>query len=113
MRKAIGLCILLLVVGSASFAQSRYFPPDSLASNPKIEKLIYDWYSKQFKAMKEPSLWELSRTQSSPSYRFIWLRSFHHPMVLRVDINADGSSLLTTKIGSGNGGYKPGHLIEK
>jgi hypothetical protein len=61
--------------------------------------------------MKEPSLWELSQNEKHQSYRLLWLRTFHHPVVIRVNVNPDGSAVLTTKIASGLGGYDPGHLL--
>jgi len=63
-------------------------------------------------ALQEPSLWMLSQTQKEQSYRFLWLRTFHQPVAIRVDVQADGSSLLTIKITNGAGGYKPGHLVQ-
>jgi hypothetical protein len=44
------------------------------------------------------------------SYRFLWLRSFHHPIAVRVDLLADGSWVLVTKVASGAGGCSPGTL---
>jgi hypothetical protein len=52
----------------------------------------------------------MANTPSSESYRFLWLRTFHHPIAIRLDVKADGSSVLTTKITSGEGGYEPGVL---
>lgn len=63
-------------------------------------------------ALEEPSLGESSKTQKTESYRFLWLRTFHHPVAIRIDVNADGTSRLTKKISSGAGGYAPGKLIE-
>jgi hypothetical protein len=42
--------------------------------------------------------------------RFTWLRSFHHPVAIRLFRSGDGRWMLTTKVASGAGGYKPGHL---
>jgi hypothetical protein len=93
-------------------AQSRYFPSGSLDDSPRGDQFVYEWYSKQLKALDEPSLWALSKTQKEQSYRFLWLRTFHHPIAIRVDLNADGTSRLTTKMASGAGGYDPGHLLQ-
>jgi len=61
--------------------------------------------------MGEPSLWKLSKSESIESYRFLWLRSFNHPVSARLTIANDGSGKLSIKVLSGSGGYKPGHLI--
>jgi hypothetical protein len=90
----------------ALLAQTKYFPPGA------HDQSVSDWYSKQLQALEEPSLWELSKTQGSQSYRFLWLRTFHHPVAIRLDINADGTSRLTTKMTSGAGGYGPGKLTQ-
>src|SRR5438034_8332234 len=70
-----------------------------------------EWYSKFLTAMNEPSLWEESQTKKTQGYRFLWLRSFHHPVSIRLDISKDGTAVLTTKISNGAGGYEPGRLI--
>ena len=84
------------------------FHPGSLDDSPRGDQFLYEWYSKQPKALDEPSLWTLSKTQKEQSYRFLWLRTFHHPAAVRIDVN--GTSRLTTKIASGAGGYAPGHF---
>lgn len=93
-------------------AQSRYFPPGSLDDSPRADQFLYEWYSTQLQALDEPSLWSLSQTQKEQSYRFLWLRTFHHPMAIRIDMNVDGTSRLTTKLTSGAGGYGPGRLVQ-
>lgn len=100
------------LLATATVAQVRYFPEGSLSSNRQIDEFTAKWYSKQLSALEEPSLWELSTTQKTQSYRFLWLRTFHHPIAVRVDINIDGTSRLTTKIANGAGGYEPGKLVE-
>jgi hypothetical protein len=100
-----GSCIALfigLLLASVTMAQVKYFPPDFPAN----------WYAKHLGALKETSLWESSKTKKTQSYRFLWLRTFHHPIAIRVDVNVDGTSLLTTKMTSGAGGYNPGRLIK-
>jgi hypothetical protein len=95
---------LLVALSLAPFtlAQIKYFPPSFEPA----------YYEKHLTALKEPSLREASKRQKTQSYRFLWLRSFHHPIAVRIDLNADGTSLLTTKMASGSGGYDPGKLIQ-
>jgi hypothetical protein len=54
----------------------------------------------------------MAKDSKVESYRFIWLRTFHHPVIVRVDIKADGGAELTTKVSNGAGGYEPGKLME-
>jgi hypothetical protein len=64
--------------------------------------------------MGEPSLLDVSRQDSTVEiYRFLWLRSFHHPIAVRLSVRKDGSALLISKETDGKGGYKPGKLIRK
>jgi hypothetical protein len=53
----------------------------------------------------------LAAAQKGESFRFLWLRSFHQPIAIRIDVNADGTSQLTAKMTSGAGGSDPGHLV--
>ncbi len=105
---------LLLLLGalSTAFAQDPYFPQGVLGDNPKDDSFRSDWYSKHLKALQEPSLFQESKRSSAESYRLVWLRTFHHPVVVRVDVHANGSAELTAKVSNGAGGYAPGKLIE-
>ena len=105
----LGVGFILFTVNLA--AQTHYFPPKTFDNDPKMDRFVSDWYSGQLKALGEPSLWELSRDPAIESYRFLWPRTFHHPIAVRVDVNADGSATLTTKVTGGAGGYDPGKLI--
>jgi hypothetical protein len=103
------LCLFGLSVG----AQSPYFPKGAFSSDTQEDKFVSNWYSNNLTALKEPSLFALRETQSLESYRFVWLRTFHHPVAIRLDLKADGTGILTTKIASGAGGYNPGALVVK
>ena len=89
-----------------------YFPPRSLEDDLKRDEFLSQWYSAALKALDEPSFWERSKSQKEESHRFLWLRTFHHPVAIRIDIKADGSSQLTEKTTSGAGGYGPGVLTK-
>ena len=103
---------ILCVLGTTTAAQVRYFPNGVLSVHRRADEFKLKWYSGQLAALQEPSLWESSKTQQTQSYRFLWLRTFDHPVAIRVDVNADGTSQLTTKMTSGAGGYAPGKLIK-
>jgi hypothetical protein len=90
-------------------ATPSYFPPGAFYPKPEHEKFIVDWYTKHLRAMGEMSL--LSQPDShAESYRFLWLRSFHHPVAVRVWRSGDGLFLNVKQL-SGAGGYEPGRLI--
>jgi hypothetical protein len=111
MHRITFLALLLLGVLGAH-AQESYFPKGAFSDDTRSDLFKAKWYSTHLKALNEPSLLRLASKPSCESYRFVWLRTFHHPVIVRLDITADGIGLLTTKVSNGAGGYKPGQLIE-
>lgn len=108
MRK---ICVLAVaMICSALVCEGQFFPKDSL--DLRQDGFKAQWYSSQLRALQEPSLLAMAHNSASQSYRFLWLRSFHHPVAIRIDLKLDGSGILTTKVGSGAGGYSPGMLIK-
>lgn len=108
-RKQIMLLLNALVVDQTVEIQERYFEPStyiqlrtSFWTTPYLEHL---W------AMSEDSLWQASINPHLHAYRFLWLRTFHAPIVVRLNVDSDGKLLLTSKITSGLGGYRPGEVI--
>jgi hypothetical protein len=97
--------------GQASPKSSgQYFPDSSL--DARGDGFKSHWYSSQLRALQEPSLFQLAKSPSAESYRFLWLRSFHHCVAIRLDPKPDETSVLTTKVADGAGGYRPGTLSE-
>ncbi len=88
----------------------KYFPDSSV--DLRRDHFKRDWYSAQLNALQEPSLYEMVKISNSESYRFLWLRTFHHPVAVRVDVKPDGTGILTVKITTGAGGYRPGTISE-
>ncbi len=88
-----------------------YFPPGSLDKTPQGHELKAAWFSKQLKAMREPSLWELSKKDPKAEvYRFLWLRAADHPVAIRVVVRAGGSAWLNSRMTTGKGASDPGHI---
>jgi hypothetical protein len=111
-KSAISTTLLLLLLASATCAQeTHYFPNQALDHEQGLDDFAVGWYSKHLKAMGEPSLLELSKTPAHV-YRFLWLRSFHNPVAVRLNVDRDGTSLLTVKVTNGRGGYAPGELVK-
>jgi hypothetical protein len=129
MRRLFLFCLLMLplVAPAAGAPASRleYFPAElhmqsveCLYGNKRLKlPLLSDfqdnWYSKHLGTANEPSLFEQSlktRQDMAASYRFTWLRSFHAPIIVRIDEGRDGVMKLTAKRLSGKGGYEPGRL---
>ena len=107
---------IITVIATLSCAQTpapqtSYFPPHTLSQNMPSDKFVTGWYSQQLAALKEPSLWRPIHETNDEEYRFLWLRTFHHPIAVRLAISPSGEGTLITKIADGAGGYKPGKLI--
>jgi hypothetical protein len=59
--------------------------------------------------MKEPSLYEHRADKAVEQYRFLWLRTFHKPMAVRIQKDGAAITLRVVRL-SGAGGYEPGHI---
>jgi hypothetical protein len=118
--------VLLLQFVAAGFAQvppesaqadfgpdenPRYFPIGVFAEGKSDGSFSARWYAGQLRALQEPSLSESAFTGVDSVYRFTWLRSFHHPIAVRITVHRDGTGALTAKMADGAGGYRPGKLI--
>ena len=100
---------------SISFLQScaSYFPDyafDEVIFDRHVEgDFERDWFSKQLKSLKEPSIYRKG-CEFDECLRFTWLRSFHKPIAVRIEISDNGSATLYFKQTSGKGGYEPGQI---
>ena len=82
----------------------QYFPQD-------VPPSLVKWFSRLLRAMNEPSL--LSSNDSLDEvYRFLWLRSFHHPIAVRVWRTGDKYFLNAVEL-RGAGGYEPGKELAR
>jgi hypothetical protein len=91
-------------------ANPQYFPTGVLSEYPDIGDSEARWFAKHLRAMGEPSLLEASKDKNLVAYRFLWLRTFHNPISIRVNISPTGTASLTTVVTSGRGGYEPGNV---
>jgi hypothetical protein len=94
------------LISSLKRAKVGYFPSDSFPGE-------YDgrdsWYGKHLRAMGETSLLDRQELVTEV-YRFLWLRTFHHPVFVRIE-RTDNGGWITTKELGGAGGYEPGKVI--
>ncbi len=92
--------------------KSGYFPKDTFAVGwENADVFMNDWYGKHLKAMSEKSLLNIS-DENAEVYRFLWLRTFHHPIFVRVE-RKHGETKLFTKEFDGAGGYEPGKVFRQ
>src|SRR5262249_15746244 len=86
--------VSVIVVAAAGAFAAEYSPAGVLGDTSDQHRFRVEWYSKHLAAMGEPSLLELSRADA---YRFLWLRSFHHPISARLVVRNDGTATLISK----------------
>jgi len=86
-----------------------YFPEGYDRSEPdEVGEIIADWHLRFLRGMGEPAL--SSCPPGVETYRFLWLRSFHDPYVVRVERRGEGVMRIVAKRGSGAGGYETGDV---
>jgi hypothetical protein len=79
----------------AAYAQGPYFPESVFFPGDKdLNSIVADHLVGQLKALGEPSLWKVSRTdRRATDYRFLWLAMNEHPICVRVSQSGGTISL--------------------
>lgn len=91
-------------------ADDFYFPAQSFVDESSPDDAFErEWFSEQLRAMGEPSL---SCGTPGRVYRFTWLRSFHHPLAVRVTDFGDRGRLDAVEL-DGSGGDEPGTPLRR
>jgi hypothetical protein len=111
MGRSFIVCVLILA--ARAIPDQQYFPPGVFDPAPvgQGHGTKASWYAMHLKALHEPSLWEMAQDPKAEAYRFLWLRSFHHPIAVRLVVRSSGSGWMHTRMTSGKGGYGPGRII--
>src|SRR5262245_45026270 len=104
--------VAAIILAGVLSARDSYFPNGALSDYGPVDAGRALWYSAQLRALDEPSLFEKAKDSSTHSYRLLWLRTFGHPVTVRLDVMIDGTGKLTVKMSNGAGGYNPGKLIK-
>ena len=87
-----------------------FFPAGTFHPRPDLDAFVAKWYSKHLAVMQEPSL-SCGTLAGRETYRFTWLRTFHHPVVVRVNWLHDGGEISSVEL-DGAGGYEPGSILK-
>ena len=82
----------------------RYFVSEN------IDGFEGNWYAHFLSEMEEEPLVNFRRKRET-IYRFLWLRTFHSPMVIKIHKNRKNVINLHVKVSDGAGGYEPGQII--
>lgn len=126
MRRALVIGATLLLAGLVSgCSTASYFPPSLLTAvehcdgpdreydRPVMDPHQSGWYSRHLRAAREPKLGTAAPRHAVADIgvvRFTWLRSFDHPVMIRVEAEADQRLRLTAKELTGAGGYEAGRI---
>ncbi len=111
------LLTVALVVGACGHNPSRckavqpgqYFPAGTFTTAKSYageDAFMQQWYGEQLCAMTEAPLAHLPADET---YRFLWLRSFHHPVSVRIDASGGRSTLVAVEL-NGAGDREPGTI---
>ena len=103
------LAAILMLSAQATMPRAGVFPTtDTTTGERPFDDFRREWYSKQLVALGE------SRLPESPgeTYRFLWLRTFHHPIVIRIVCVEKGCEIVARRA-AGTGGYEPGAVVER
>ena len=130
MRHIIVFAILIVAAGCQTEShQPPMSPPGSrnLAATPHdgllpigvfaprdtgLDAFTRGWYESHLAAMKEPRLGAFVDSGNVEAVRFLWLRSFHHPIAVRAMRRGASYSLIAVEL-AGAGGYAPGAVLHR
>jgi hypothetical protein len=93
----------------AASQPGQYFPAGvfhGAGVPPDRDARLQRWYGKQLCTMDEGPLADLPADET---YRFLWLRSFHHPVSVRIESSRGRSSLVAVEL-DGPNGHDPGRI---
>jgi hypothetical protein len=75
------------------------------------DTFVNRWYSSHLLAMNEPKLSNESQATNENIIRFLWLRTFHEPVSIRLNSNETGYRMVAKSL-TGKGGCEPGTMAE-
>ena len=110
--KRLVLCFYFLLAGAAT-AQN-CLPDEFFAThNPNFEGRASEYYAENLRELQEPCLYDFVRKHENKEiYRFQWSGSLHYlkTILVRLEINPDGSGTAYIKARKGDGGRIPGKM---
>ena len=120
-----GMVVAPVPLADAKVADGEYFPSYLGTTNKGcsyrgiknpliLDEMSSDWYSSHLMFAGERPLTDLAmEAPQQINVRFVWLRSFDKPIIVRIQEQADGRAIIEAKRLSGDGGYEPGEVEER
>ena len=91
---AISGTLILVAIPIFAFPHESYFPDMAFSDDKKTDSFLDDEYGRHLEAMREPSLWELSKKDKSIEvYRVLRLHPRQHPVCIRIVKKGDSINL--------------------
>jgi hypothetical protein len=95
-----------------AYRLKQYFPPGTFGGDFEGSDLFaQQWYSGNLFALGESPLFSELVPPRNAIYRFLWLRSFHNPVSVRLHVFPDGRGIGVLKVSDGAAGFHPGTLV--
>jgi len=88
-----------------------YFPDGIFSEDDEWDLFSQTWYSRNLERMEEPVL-SCATPEAGETYRFLWLRTFHNPVAVRI-FEEGNTYRLEAVVLDGAGGYDPGHISRR
>ncbi len=86
------------LLGVALVGSADYFPKGIFSESEPEDQAWSERFSERLSTLREVPLYGSTRKSITQTYRFLWERSFHPVVVVRLDIYEDGSGIIETKI---------------
>jgi hypothetical protein len=91
--------------------ETLYFPAGTFSEDDERDLFSQTWYSQNLERMEEPVL-SCAPPEADETYRFLWLRTFHNPVAVRI-FEQGNAYRLEAVVLDGAGGYDPGHISRR
>ena len=89
-----------------------YFPKYTWAGYDSADNSANAWSSEYLKSFGEKSFLDISE-EKTEVYRFLWLRSFHHPIFVRIEKRDNLIQLFSKELDGRANAYNPGKVLRK
>jgi hypothetical protein len=104
-----GIAAYVVAAAPTAISTESLFPAiDTITGKAPLDEQRRTWYSRHLEAMEESTL----TARAGEEYRFLYLRSFDPPIMVRVSCPNRSKCMLIAKRLDGKGGYEPGRLVE-
>src|ERR1035441_3991568 len=99
--------LMIFVLASVAFAQhaTPCFPRGSFNSNARWNAAEAKSMAYDLQLLGEPCLFPLRADPRAEVYRFLWLRTFHPPISVRLEIQVSGNGTVTVTTMPGESGF--------